>query len=531
VTTTAADANPCSLDVAIVGGGLAGSLLARQLRRQAPELSVGLFEQERETSFKVGEATVEIASNYLVRRLGLSTYLYERQLPKNGLRYFFDTPECDRPLEEMSEVGSVSLPFHPAFQLDRASLEADLQAMNRRDGVHLRSGARVEALELGSGGARHRFAVTDDSGTRTYDARWLIDAAGRRGFLARRLGLRVDEDGHRIGSVWGRFEDVVDIDSFGPEAFRSRIRHTPRRLSTIHFWYRGYWVWFIPLRGGLTSVGVTGERVSRDRELRTRDGFQRFLATHHAIATLLRGAKLVDLGSLARIAYSTRRYFAADDRWGLSGEAATAADPLYSPGSDFIALENDFLVDLVVRDATGESADALAERAGLYDDYLQFRQRATMLLYEGLYDTLGSFELACAKWDFDIGLYYNLWVTAYLRDQHLDLEFLRAQLRLEPFVLRAMRNFAALFQRVAQTLEARGDYYRANTGRFYHGLTNIDFAERVGCDRSEAEVMTTTLDLFNCVRAQAAVLLGTADSVTAVAPQPMSAFLGRRPVV
>ena len=527
----APDPRPCSLDVAIVGGGLAGNLLARQLRRCAPELSVGVFEQDTETSFKVGEATVEIASNYLVRRLGLSTYLYERQLPKNGLRYFFDTPERDCPLEQMSEVGSVSLPFHPAFQLDRAGLEADLQAMNLRDGVHLRTGARVEGLELGSDGGRHRFTVVEESGTREVDARWLVDAGGRNGFLARRLGLRIDEEKHRIGSVWGRFEDVVDIDAFGPEAFRSRIRHTPRRLSTIHFWYRGYWVWFIPLRGGLTSVGLTGERVATSRELRTREGFLRFLEDHHAIATLLRGAKLIDLGSLARIAYSTKQYVSAGSRWGLSGEAATAADPLYSPGSDFIALENDFLADLITRDAAGEDAEALAERAALYDGYLQFRQRATMLLYEGLYDTLGSFELACAKWDLDIGLYYNLWVTAYLRDQHLDLAFLRSQLRLEPFVLRAMRNFGALFRRVATSLEDRGEYHRANAGRFYHGLTNIDFAERVGCERSEDEVMATTLDLFNRVRAQAAVLLGTADSLAAVPPQPMSVFLGRRPVL
>ncbi len=531
MTAAAPEGGPSVLDVAIVGGGLAGNLLARQLRRAAPQLTIGLFEQEAATSFKVGEATVEIAANYLVRRLGLSTYLYEHQLPKNGLRYFFDTAERGCPLEQMSEVGSVSLPFHPAFQLDRARFEADLLAMNRRDGVHLHTGTRVEDLELGTGGAWHRFTVAGDSGTTRCEARWLIDAAGRNGFLARRLGLRLDEERHRIGSVWGRFEAVVDIDGLGPEEFRSRIRYAPRRLSTIHFWYRGYWIWFIPLRGGLTSVGVTGARVGRERELRTREGFLRFLERHRAIATLLRGARLLDLGSLARIAYSTKRFVRAEDRWGLTGEAATAADPLYSPGSDFIALENDFLSDLIVRDAAGESAAALAGRADLYDDFLKFRQRATMLLYEGLYDTLGSFEIACAKWDLDIGLYYNLWVTAYLRDQHLDAAFLRAQLRLEPFVLRSMTHFRTLFRRVAKTLEARGDYHRANTGRFYHGLTNIDFAERVGGERSEADVMATTLDLFNRVRAQAAVLLGKAPSVAAVEPQPMSAFLGRHLVL
>ena len=51
---------PDQLDVAIVGGGLAGNLLARQLRRTAPELRIGLFERTTQRSYKVGEATVEI---------------------------------------------------------------------------------------------------------------------------------------------------------------------------------------------------------------------------------------------------------------------------------------------------------------------------------------------------------------------------------------------------------------------------------------------------------------------------------------
>jgi hypothetical protein len=331
--------------------------------------------------------------------------------------------------------------------------------------------------------------------------------------------------------VWGRFENVADIDALGPEEFRERVRHTARRLSTIHFMYRGYWVWFIPLRGGLVSVGATGERVARDRELRTREGFVRFLAGHRAIATLLRDAKLVDLGSLARIAYGTGRFFSGD-RWGLSGEAATSADPLYSPGSDFIALENDFLADLIARDAAGEGTAAVAERADLYDAFMKFRHEATLLLYAGgLYEGLGSFDLACLKWHFDLAFYYNLWATAYLRDQHLDAAYLGAQLRQAPFVLQALRNFADLFRRIESELEARGEYARRNVGHFHHGLTHIDFAERVGTERSEAEVMATTLEIFNRVRAQAAVLLGLAAAPEQVPALPMGAFLGRRPVL
>ena len=135
MATDATLAAPLELDVAILGGGLAGNLLARQLRRALPELAIGLFERETSASYKVGEATVEIAANYLVRRLGLSSYLYENQLPKNGLRYFFDDAARSLPLHEMSEIGTQNLPFHPAFQINRASLEEDLLEMNQRDGV------------------------------------------------------------------------------------------------------------------------------------------------------------------------------------------------------------------------------------------------------------------------------------------------------------------------------------------------------------------------------------------------------------
>jgi flavin-dependent dehydrogenase len=517
------------LDVAIVGGGLAGSLLARQLRLTLPALDVGVFEESTETSYKVGEATVEIAANYLTRKLLLTSYLYEHHLPKNGLRWFFDTPERQAPLEELSEMGSVSLPFHPAFQLDRARLEADLLDMNRRDGVQVCTGARVEDIELGSGDAPHRFSVEDASGSTAFSARWLVDAGGRTAPLPRQLGLRTECAEHRIGSVWGRFENVADIDALGGEAFRARIRHTSRRLSTIHFWYRGYWVWFTPLRGGVTSVGLTGRNVGEDAALRTPEGFRAFLGEHRAIATLLDGAKLIDLGSFARIAYGTRRFF-HPDRWGLTGEAATAADPLYSPGSDFIALENDYLCDLIGRDRAGESAEALAERMELYEEVMQFRHEAAMCLYSGLYDTLGSYELACVKWDFDIGCYYNLWVDSYFTDQHLDAEALRAQLRLRPFILQALQNFGDLFLRVADALEKRGHYHRANLGRFYHGLTHIDFAEDVGTLRSGQEQMDTNARIFNLVRSQAAALLELTGEESR-APLPLSAFLGKRPIL
>ena len=175
------------LDVAIIGGGLAGSLLARQLSRAVPGHRIAVFDKKVDYTHNVGESIVELGSHYLIRRLGLSTYLYDRHYPKNGLRFFFDSPAKDCPLSEMSEIGSASLPFHPAFQIDRSRMEHDLLEMSTRDGVAVHRGTSVDGIELGKGGRPHRITVSEGKRSRSFESRWLVDASGRRRILARQL--------------------------------------------------------------------------------------------------------------------------------------------------------------------------------------------------------------------------------------------------------------------------------------------------------------------------------------------------------
>ena len=47
---------PVKLGVAILGGGMAGGLLARQLSRALPDLTIGLFERSEEAPYKLGES-------------------------------------------------------------------------------------------------------------------------------------------------------------------------------------------------------------------------------------------------------------------------------------------------------------------------------------------------------------------------------------------------------------------------------------------------------------------------------------------
>jgi flavin-dependent dehydrogenase len=518
-----------SIDVAIVGGGLAGNLVARQIRRELPMLSVAIFEKAQESSFKVGESTVEIASNYLVRRLGLSRYLYERQLPKNGLRFFFDTPERDGELEELSEIGSMAMPVLPSFQLDRSRFEADLWAMNEAAGVVIHRG-RAKGLELAGDDGPHTFELLGEGDARQQvKARWLIDASGRAGLIAKKLDLWQPED-HAIAAVWGRFEGVADLDDIGRAEFHQRVRHTSRYLSTTHFCYPGYWIWFIPLGEGITSVGVVIERDQWSDAFRRPEGFEAFLRGHRAASGLLENARLVDVMSYKQLAYGSRRYFGP--RWACVGEAAAFSDPFYSPGSDFIAVENDFVVDLIRRElagseGAGSEASEVAEQRERYDAFMRFRFEATMLLYRNLYSLLGSYELYLVKWDFDIACYYNLWLEPFMRDQHLDAGWLDHQLKQRPLVLGVLARFSELFQRVEQQLRLDGSYHRKNLGRYVGDFPSMHCAIDLGTDASAAAALDRTARAFNTTRSRALALLGHSDA----SELSMRHFLSGKPLL
>ncbi len=487
------------VDVAIVGGGLAGALLARQLRRAVPEASIALFEKSTERRYKVGESTVEIATHYLIKRLGLSTYIYKEHLPKNGLRYFFDTAAKDASLCEMSELGVNALPPSPSFQLDRARLEPELLAMDAAEGVEVRLGARVKDLRLSADG--HSFTVVEDEAESSWQARWIVDATGREGMLHRLENLKLPERRHRVAAAWARLRGVKDMDDphalgGGPkvEAWRARAKYTSRVLSTNHFMYDGYWIWFIPLREGLTSVGVVQQGKDWSPARHKPKGFLEFLRQHRAVADLLEEVDLVDLDAFTQLAYRTKRFFDGERRWACIGDAGAFVDPFYSPGSDFIALENDFVADLIGRDLGGEE---VAGRARLYDEYMQFRFDTTMVIYEGLYPTFGSYEVMRGKIFFDTALYYNLVFDPYVLDKHLDERWIRTMLRRREFIMEMLQGFNNLFAGAAAKLKEAGAYYRRNVGEHQlEGLKTYGVLLDVGTPRSRRQVNERNDEIF-----------------------------------
>ncbi len=484
------------LDIAILGAGLAGNLLARQLRQAVPHLKVGLFEKSNSTSFKVGESTVEVTGNYLIRRLGLENYLTEHHIVKNGLRFFFDQEDRQAPLTEMSEIGGIATPVFKSFQLDRSRLETDLIRMNQEDGVDLYLGSRVCNIKLSSNASLHQFSVEQASQQWNGQCRWLIDASGRTSIVAKQENLRIPESRHTIAATWGRFKNVQNLDEVGPESFRQRVNGTSRRESTTHFCYPGYWIWFIPISEDIVSVGIVMERNAGWQEhFRKPDEFVQFLKQHQAPWSLLQEAELLDLGSFQHLPYRTRQFF-SQHRWGLTGESAAFTDPFYSPGSDFIALENDLLTNFIRREEGGASPEHMNHLVNLSNAYMHFRYEASMLLYRDLYSLFGSYELLKLKFQLDLPLYYHIWLSEFMQDRHLNEDFLTNQVQEQQQVLNALSTFSQLFQKVERHLSQNNALYRGNLGNFTDALEGIEWIREVGQPLNSEQSLTRLRAIF-----------------------------------
>ena len=74
-------------NVVVMGGALSGAATATLLLRQNPGIRVLILEKSAKLSRRVGEATVEVSAYFMGRVLGLTQYLNESHLAKQGLRF------------------------------------------------------------------------------------------------------------------------------------------------------------------------------------------------------------------------------------------------------------------------------------------------------------------------------------------------------------------------------------------------------------------------------------------------------------
>ena len=62
---------------------------------------------------------------------------------------------------------------------------------------------------------------------------------------------------------------------------------------------------------------------------------------------------LLDFKVLKHYSHHSKKLYSTD-RWAVTGDSGVFLDPFYSPGTDFIAISNTFITDLITRDKKRE---------------------------------------------------------------------------------------------------------------------------------------------------------------------------------
>jgi flavin-dependent dehydrogenase len=416
-------------DVAILGGGLAGLTLGLQLKAARPQTSIAIAEQREgpapEAAFKVGESTVEVSARYFAEVIGMQDHIDAHQLPKAGLRFFWPAGD-NSDISKRIELGVGSMPPVHTYQLDRGRFENELAERCRQAGAEVLSGWTVADVEL-SGDAGHTVTLARADERSTVRARWVVDATGPHGLLKRKLALAKPVE-HTINSAWFRLAGGLDPESWSDdERWLGRIQERGlRRLSTNHLMGKGYWVWLIPLASGPVSIGIVADpRFHSFAEIKDFEGALAWLERNEpqlATEVAARRDGVEDFHAIEDFAYSATQVFSAE-RWALSGVAGTFADPFYSPGSDFIAMSNTFVTDLIVRDLAGED---IGQRAVAVD--AQFRTMFESLIggaYTNQYKLFGNAEVMSAKILFDWMFYWSVVALPFYQGRLIDWDFAR----------------------------------------------------------------------------------------------------------
>lgn len=330
------------VDVAIVGSGFAGSILAWILAKEG--VRVALIDSATHPRFAIGESSTPIA-DMILRRLGSKYKLDELESLstwggwqkkhadlgcgcKRGFSYFVHTPGQPfgeaTPGENSLLVAASSSDELADTHWFRADVDEFFYSRAIEAGAIDLTGHKVVAHAVLKDARYSLVCTSDDEIEVTSD--WIVDASGQSGVLARLTGAanRRDELVTRTHSVFAHYTNVgswtehlqqIGIDSSG-DPFDADD-------AAQHHLLDGGWLWMLRFNNQITSVGYTAP-LSRPLDW----------SGYPSLESLIRHARLVAPQDGPRQSPRIQRFFdpVIDERRIMLPTAAVTMDPLHSTG-------------------------------------------------------------------------------------------------------------------------------------------------------------------------------------------------------
>jgi flavin-dependent dehydrogenase len=325
-------------DVAIIGGGPAGSTVGSLLRKYEPTAKVLILEREIFPREHVGESQLPPVT-LVLEEMGCWEKVEAAGFPvKTGALYRWGNTQdlwrfdflVGQDYEDKPRPGTLEgQRYQTTFHVERAIFDEILLDHAAEFGCEVcegakvtkiqRSGDRVEAIKVE--GAHLPEGADPDGWVK---AKHFIDATGHVGMLRRAMDVEVIEPTSLKNiAMWQYWKspDWEAIEGVGKGGIRVRVMSLGNG-----------WIWFIPISKDRTSVGfVTHADHYKKSGLSTSELYAQALRDEPHIAELLANA-VPDGDMQSTKDWSFLASKMVGDNWMLVGESAGFADPILAGG-------------------------------------------------------------------------------------------------------------------------------------------------------------------------------------------------------
>ena len=309
-------------DVAVVGGGPAGSSLATLLRQSG--YSVTLLERERFPRPHVGESMLPGVLFALGKTGALERVEKAGFTKKYGATYIWGRGR-DPWTIRFSEVPQ-DRTF--TFQCDREVFDKLLLDHARDEGVDVREGHQVTRALMTDGRVSGLTFTNDEGESGEVRARMCVDASGQWSVLGRQFRLREHNENLRHVALFGHYHG-------GPTSLPDVLEDMePTDAGNVYVVaVDDGWLWHIPLAGGLRSIGLVTdpERIRGMSRTERRKYWQRQIESCDEYKKLLEGGRWAgDFDIVSDWSFICKQFHGPG--YLLVGDAACFVDPILASG-------------------------------------------------------------------------------------------------------------------------------------------------------------------------------------------------------